>query len=179
MYQGLATGQGVGITTACEDPVAAIKFLDYICSDEGQVLVNWGIEGTNYESDENGHRYRTEEEIKKESEDKNYKKTTGVGFHNYPFPNYGTGVTDSTGSTFSTDSKESIIAEYNEEQQAACKADPLQPLKQTDSLLIRRGPVGNQGIVNVKNQSPVSLPVQLLVGHEIGRLQILSRIKSL
>ncbi len=122
MYQGLATGQGVGITTACEDPVAAIKFLDYICSDEGQVLVNWGIEGTNYEIDENGHRYRTEEEIKKESEDKNYKKTTGVGFHNYPFPNYGTGVTDSTGSTFSTDSKESIIAEYNEEQQAACKA---------------------------------------------------------
>lgn len=122
MYQCLATGQGVGITTACEDPVAAIKFLDYICSDEGQVLVNWGIEGTNYEIDENGHRYRTEEEIKKESEDKNYKKTTGVGFHNYPFPNYGTGVTDSTGSTFSTDSKESIIAEYNEEQQAACKA---------------------------------------------------------
>lgn len=122
MYQGLATGQGVGITTACEDPVAAIKFLDYICSDEGQVLVNWGIEGTNYEIDENGHRFRTEEEIKKESEDKDYKKTTGVGFHSYPFPNYGTGVTDSTGSTFTTDSKESVIAEYNEEQLAACKA---------------------------------------------------------
>lgn len=122
MYQGLATGQGVGITTACEDPVAAIKFLDYICSDEGQVLVNWGIEGTNYQIDENGHRYRTEEEIKEETENKDYKKTTGVGFHNYPFPCYGTGVTDSTGSTYTTDSKESIIAEYNEEQQAACKA---------------------------------------------------------
>ncbi len=122
MYQGLPTGQGVGITTACEDPVAAIKFLDYICSDEGQVLVNWGIEGTNYQIDENGHRYRTEEEIKEETENKEYKKTTGVGFHNYPFPMYGTGVTDSTGSTYTTDSKESIIAEYNEEQQAACKA---------------------------------------------------------
>lgn len=122
MYQGLPTGQGVGITTACEDPVAAIKFLDYICSDEGQVLVNWGIEGTNYQIDENGHRYRTEEEIKEETENKDYKKTTGVGFHNYPFPMYGTGVTDSTGSTYTTDSKESIIAEYNEEQQAACKA---------------------------------------------------------
>lgn len=121
MYQGLPVGQGVGITTSCKDPVAAIKFLDYICSDEGQVLVNWGIEGTNYLIDDEGHRYRTEEEIKEESENKDYKKTTGVGFHNYPFPCYGVGVEDSTGSTYTTDSKDSIIAEYNEEQKAACE----------------------------------------------------------
>lgn len=122
MYQGLATGQGVGITTACENPEAAIKFLDYICSDEGQVLVNWGIEGTNYKIDDEGHRYREQSEIDASKNDKNYQKTTGVGFHNYPFPRYGIGVLDPTGSTYSTDSKESVIAEYNEEQKAACKA---------------------------------------------------------
>lgn len=122
MYQGLPTGQGVGITTACENPEAAIKYLDYICSDEGQVLVNWGIEGTNYKIDENGHRYREQEEITASKEDKNYKKTTGVGFHSYPFPAYGVGVTDSTGSTYTTDSKDTVIAEYNEEQRAACEA---------------------------------------------------------
>lgn len=122
MYQGLPTGQGVGITTACKDPVAAIKYLDYICSDEGQVLVNWGIEGTNYQVDENGHRYRTQEEIDEEANNKDYSKNTGVGFHNYPFPCYGVGIEDSTGSTYTTDSKDSVIAEYNEEQKAACEA---------------------------------------------------------
>ena len=122
MYQGLTTGQGVGITTACSDPVAAIKFLDYICSEEGQVLVNWGIEGTNYLLDEEGHRYRTQEEIDESNNNKDYSKTTGVGFHAYPFPVYGAGVVDSTGSTFTTANRDAVIAEYDEEQKAACEA---------------------------------------------------------
>lgn len=122
MYQGLTTGQGVGITTACKDPVAAIKYLDFLCSDEGQVLVNWGIEGTNYFLDEDGHRYRTEEEANAANSDKEYRKNTGVGFHNYPFPCYGNGVEDATGSTYTTASKDAVISEYNEEQKAACAA---------------------------------------------------------
>lgn len=121
-YQGLTTGQGVGITTACEDPVAAIKFLDYICSDEGQVLVNWGIRDVNYFVDENGKRYRTEEEINESNSNKDYSKTTGVNFYAYPFPAYGDGVEDETGNTYTTVSKESVVAEYDEEEKAACKA---------------------------------------------------------
>ena len=122
MYQGLPTGQGVGITTSCKDPVAAIKFLDYLCSDEGQVLVNWGIEGVNSFIDEEGHRYRTQEEIDEANTNQDYSRITGVGFHSYPFPTYGIGEVDSTGSTYTTDSKETVIAEYNEEQKAACEA---------------------------------------------------------
>ena len=122
MYQGLPTGQGVGITTSCKDPVAAIKFLDYLCSEEGQVLVNWGIEGVNYFIDEEGHRYRTQEEIDEANTNQDYSRITGVGFHSYPFPTYGIGEVDSTGSTYTTDSKETVIAEYNEEQKAACEA---------------------------------------------------------
>lgn len=122
MYQGLTTGTGVGITTSCKDPVAAIKFLDFLCSDEGQVLNKWGIEGVNYFLDDDGHRYRTEEEIKQSQEDQDYQKKTGVGFHNYPFPTYGDGIEDSTGSTYTTTSKDAVIAEYNEEEKAACEA---------------------------------------------------------
>lgn len=122
MYQGLTTGTGVGITTSCKDPVAAIKFLDFLCSDEGQVLNKWGIEGTNYFLDDEGHRYRTEEEIKQSQEDQDYQKKTGVGFHNYPFPTYGDGIEDPTGSTYTTTSKDAVIAEYNEEEKAACEA---------------------------------------------------------
>ena len=122
MYQGLTTGQGVGITTSCSDPVAAIKFLDYICSDEGQVLVNWGIEGVNYTVDENGKRVRSQEEIDESNNNQDYAKTTGVGFHAYPFPCYGTGVEDEDGNTYTTTSKDSVIAQYNEEEKAACEA---------------------------------------------------------
>lgn len=122
MYQGLTTGTGVGITKSCKDPVAAIKFIDFLCSDEGQVLNKWGIEGTNYFIDDEGHRYRTEEEIKYAQEDADYSKKTGVGFHNYPFPSYGDGILDPTGSTYTTTSKQAVIDEYNEEEKAAVEA---------------------------------------------------------
>ncbi len=122
MYQGLTTGTGVGITTSCKDPVAAIKFLDFLCSDEGQVLNKWGIEGVNYFLDDEGHRYRTEEEIKESQENQDYAKNTGVGFHNYPFPTYGDGILDPTGSTYTTTSKQAVIDEYNEEEKAAVEA---------------------------------------------------------
>ncbi len=121
-YQGMVTGQGVGISKSCKDPVTAIKFLDYICSDEGQVLINWGIEGLNYFVDEAGNRYRTQEEIERANTDKNYIKETGVGFHTYPLPSYGSGVEDSTGNTYTPINKETVIAEYNVEQKAACQA---------------------------------------------------------
>lgn len=122
MYQGLTTGTGVGITTSCKDPVAAIKFIDFLCSDEGQVLNKWGIEGVNYFIDDEGHRYRTEEEIKYAQEDADYSKKTGVGFHNYPFPSYGDGILDPTGSTYTTTSKDAVINEYNVEEKAAVEA---------------------------------------------------------
>ena len=122
MSQGLVTGQGVGITTACKYPVEAIKFLDFLCSDEGQILTQWGIEGINYFVDENGKRYRTQEEIDYNNSDKDYQKKTGVGFYSYPFPTYGDGVTDTTGNTYTKASKDAVIAEYDAEQKAACEA---------------------------------------------------------
>ncbi len=122
MYQGLTTGTGVGITKTCKDPVAAIKFIDFLCSDEGQVLNKWGIEGVNYFIDDEGHRYRTPEEIKYSQEDADYSKNTGVGFHNYPFPSYGDGILDPTGSTYTTTSKQAVIDEYNVEEKAAVEA---------------------------------------------------------
>jgi len=58
------TTQGMGITTACEDPVAAIKYLDYLVSLDTQRLIQWGIEGEHYQVDEDGMFYRTEEQLK-------------------------------------------------------------------------------------------------------------------
>ncbi len=122
MDQGLSVGWGIGITTSCEDPVRAIQFIDWMCSDEAQVLTHWGIEGVNYLVDENGHRYRTEEEIERSNTDTEYKSETGVGFHNYPFPTYGDGVVDPTGSTYTTNSRQGVIETYNEAEVAAATA---------------------------------------------------------
>ncbi|MBD5501697.1 MAG: extracellular solute-binding protein [Lachnospiraceae bacterium] len=121
LYQGLQVGWGIGITKSCEDPVRAIKFLDYLCSDEGSVLHKWGIEGENYFLDENGMRYRTQEEIDASNSDPDYGKKTGVG--NYTgFPIYGDGAEDENGNPYTTVTRQSVIAEYNEEQKAACEA---------------------------------------------------------
>ncbi len=119
MYQGLTTGTGIAITSSCADPVKAIQYIDFLCSDEGQVLTHWGVEDVNYFIDVSGHRFRTDEEIEASQNDKDYQKNTGVGFHNYPFPSYGDGITDPTGSTYTTTSKSSVIGEYNEEERAA------------------------------------------------------------
>lgn len=120
--QGLSVGWGIGITTSCKDPVRAIQFIDWLCTEEAQILLNWGIEGVNYYVDENGKRYRTEDEIRRYNEDTNYMEETGVGFHNYPFPTHGIGVLDSTGNTFSLVNETNVKEEYNEEERKALKA---------------------------------------------------------
>ena len=121
LYQGLQVGWGIGITKSCEDPVRAIKFLDFLCSDEGAVLHKWGVEGVNYFLDENGMRYRTQEEIDASKSDPDYGQKTGVG--NYKgFPIYGEGSEDENGTPYTTITRQSVIAEYNEEQLAACEA---------------------------------------------------------
>lgn len=121
MDQGLQVGYGIGISKSCEDPVRAIKFLDYLCSDEGAVLYKWGVEGVNYFIDENGQRYRTEEEITASKTDPDYAKNTGIG--NYSgFPNYGDGAVDENGNPYTPNTKETVIAEYNPAEKAACEA---------------------------------------------------------
>ncbi len=121
MYQGLQVGYGLGITKSCEDPVRAIKFLDYLCSDEGARLYKWGIEGENYEIDENGNWYRPQEEIDRANSDPDYAKNTGIG--NYTgFPIYGDGAVDENGKPYTPITRETVAAEYNEAQKAACEA---------------------------------------------------------
>ena len=96
LYQGLQVGYGLGITKSCQDPVRAVKFLDYLCSDEGARLYKWGIEGVNYEIDDEGNWYRTPEEIAASQSDPDYSKKTGIG--NYTgFPIYGDGAVDENG----------------------------------------------------------------------------------
>ena len=121
LYQGTTVGWGIGITKSCEDPVRAIKFLDYLCSDEGQIPYHWGIEGENYFLDDDGQPYRTDEEVAKAQSDPDYAKNTGID--NYTgFPIYGTGSYSEDGFPYTPTTKESVIANYNTAEKEGCEA---------------------------------------------------------
>lgn len=109
---GYSGGWGIAISSSCKDPVRAFKFLDWMCSEEAQILVNWGIKGVNYFIDDNGKRYRTPEEIKRADTDPDYAKKTGVGRWRYPFPQMGNAALDSNGDYINVVSKDIIISKY-------------------------------------------------------------------
>ena len=120
--QNLAVGWGIGITKSCKDPVRAVRFLDWLCSDKTQILLNWGIEGVDYYYDENGKRCITEEDLEASRKDTNYSERTGVGFRVYPYPSYGNQSVDSTGNSYSKSSREMVKEGYDEMEKEALKA---------------------------------------------------------
>lgn len=110
---GYSGGVGVAISKDAEDPVRAIKFLDWLCSDEAQILNNWGVEGIHY-TVQDGKRVISKEEMEKRTTDPEYGKKTGIGVYLYPFPEYGAGVTDATGQTYKIENEQQIIDSYSD-----------------------------------------------------------------
>ncbi|QHT64060.1 extracellular solute-binding protein [Paenibacillus lycopersici] len=119
---GFMAGWGIGITTSCKDPVRAIKFLDWLASDEGQVLRNWGVEGKDY-TVENGIRTIPADVQKRKTEDNAaFTKDTGIGLYNIFSAHYGDGVKDSTGSYYTTNFPDQIVAGYTQAEKDTLKA---------------------------------------------------------
>ncbi|MCL2244095.1 MAG: ABC transporter substrate-binding protein [Treponema sp.] len=111
MDPGFSGGWGVAITTSCKDPERAFEFLDWMASEEAQVLINWGIQGTNYNI-VNGKRVMIESERNASVSDPNWGRRTGVGIYQHPFPMYGRGFIDSTNNFITRDSPETIRERY-------------------------------------------------------------------
>ena len=122
---GFGGGWGIAISSACKDPERAFELLDWMCSEEAQILVNWGIEGVNYHIVE-GKRIVSGEERQRSNTDPDYSKKTGVGRWIYPFPQRGQGYLDSTENYISRDSPQTIKDNYltvEKETLAAYKAE--------------------------------------------------------
>lgn len=109
---GYPAGWGVGITTSAEDPVRIIKFLDYLASEEGQILLNWGIEGEHYNIVDGKRVIPEDVQDRKINDNANFTKESGIGLYNSLFPRYGDGVLDSTGNYFTTNFPEQIKENY-------------------------------------------------------------------
>ncbi|GIP28012.1 ABC transporter substrate-binding protein [Paenibacillus sp. J23TS9] len=111
---GFMAGYGIGISKDCKDPVRAIKFLDYLASEEGQVLMNWGVEGKDYNV-ENGKRVIPKEvSDRKVNDATNFMKETGIGLYQTLGVHYGDGVKDATGNYYTTNFPEQIVTEFND-----------------------------------------------------------------
>ena len=109
---GFAGGWGISISSTSKHPEKAFEFLDWMASEEAQILVNWGIEGVNYDVVD-GQRVLKEDDVKRKNSDANYGKETGVGYYVYPFPQWGNGAVDSAGNSITPDTQEDLIANYN------------------------------------------------------------------
>lgn len=61
-YNGRSTlgWDAIGITGNCKNPEAAMKFIDFLVSEEGQYLMMWGIEGQHWDMADGKHVPRQE-----------------------------------------------------------------------------------------------------------------------
>ncbi|WP_372661837.1 ABC transporter substrate-binding protein [Cohnella sp.] len=119
---GFMSGWGVGITKNCPDPVRAIQFLDYLASEQAQILINWGVEGKHY-TIENGKRVVPEDVQKRIIEDgEAFKKESGVQAYGIMGLHYGDGVKDSTGNFFTKKNPEEIQNNYTVGDKETLKA---------------------------------------------------------
>ncbi|MDR1836277.1 MAG: ABC transporter substrate-binding protein [Treponema sp.] len=111
MDPGFSGGWGIAISSSCKDPERAFEFLDWFCSEEAQKLVNWGLEGVNYQIID-GKRVVPADEQNRADSDPDYSKKTGVGRWVHPFPQRGPGFIDSTGNFITRNSPETIRRNY-------------------------------------------------------------------
>lgn len=118
---GYGGGYGVGISTSCEDPIAAIQFLDWMCTDEAQILARWGLEGLHYQ-EVDGVREFLPDVFEAWTNDPNFSKEEGVGIYSWPWPGYGQGATDPEGMYYSPIHKQSIIDGYHPDEKATLDA---------------------------------------------------------
>ncbi len=119
---GFTGGWGIAITTSAKDPERAFEFLDWLASDEAQILLNWGIEGTHYKINEDGKREFLPEVQEQKNTDADFAKKTGVGKYVYPFPQRGIGALDANGDSYSPDTLENKIANYTEAEKETLAA---------------------------------------------------------
>ncbi|SEO52733.1 putative aldouronate transport system substrate-binding protein [Amphibacillus marinus] len=105
---GFPGGWGIAISSTTEHQDLAFDFLEWMASEESQILRNWGIEGEHYEIVD-GERVMFDEIRVRRNTDGNFSKETGVGYYVYPFPQWGSGAVDSNGQGISPNSRDEII----------------------------------------------------------------------
>jgi putative aldouronate transport system substrate-binding protein len=110
----LNIASGIAITVDCKDPEGAFQMINDLLDQEISNLRFWGVEGVDYEVDENGLFYRTEEQMALAS-DTEYKRSHFSTYQQFPMY-FGT-------------SRDGINAMQPSQQPSIFQANMAQPLK--------------------------------------------------
>lgn len=79
----LNVASGLAITTDCDDVEGALQFINDLLGQEVHDLRYWGVEGVDYDVDENGEYYRTEE-MRTQASDTAYKASHLCTYSYFP-----------------------------------------------------------------------------------------------
>lgn len=112
---GFTGSTGISISEDSDYVDEAFDFLDWMASEEAQILVNWGIEGVNYEIVD-GKRVQLDEDRENAQTNSNYSFETGIGQYIHPFPQWGTAAVDSNGQSISRTTAEDIRINFAESE---------------------------------------------------------------
>ena len=110
---GFTGTMGISISSTSDKQEEAFEFLDWMASEEAQILVNWGVEGVHYDIVD-GLRVQKPEDRENANTNPNYSIDAGIGAYIHPFPMWGNGALDSNGQTIGRDSKVDIMENYTE-----------------------------------------------------------------
>lgn len=158
---GYTGGYGVGISTSCKDPIAAIKFMDWMCTDKAQILFHWGIEGDHYDVVD-GKRKFNDETFNSWTNDVDFAPRTGIGTYTWPWPGYGQGAIDSNGDYYSPIFKQNIIDTYPEPEKetlAAYGAETWKDIYPSEEE-IEESPYGVLWQINIPSGSEFTIIMQ-------------------
>ncbi|ADU29466.1 ABC transporter substrate-binding protein [Evansella cellulosilytica] len=159
---GYLSQWGIGISVDNPDPVRAIKFLDWMATDEAQILNNWGVEGEHYQLDEDGNRYLTEEQREERRADSTFSERSGISVYREYGPNFGDGAIDPTGQTYTINTPDTVIEDYTDVEKEVLAAYGVETWKELfphDDEFTPR-PYGAAWQINYSSDSPIAVPFQ-------------------
>lgn len=113
------SGSGLAITTSCKDVEGALQFIDDLLSQDIHNLRFWGVEGVDYEVNDDGLFYRTEEQ-RKQAADTAY-KASHLCSYSY-FPNYKGTSDDGINANWPDDQPDEFFDSLNSAVQRCFKA---------------------------------------------------------
>lgn len=114
---------GIGVSATSEHQAEAKAFLNWMASEEAQILMNWGIEGVHYFYDENGVRtfYPEMAEIRDTDSD-TWQRVFGIGNYVHPFPQLGNTTLDSTGNPITPNDRTNHLRNLTDAQRETLDA---------------------------------------------------------
>lgn len=130
---------GIIITSECSDIIRAFRFIDWMCSPEAQILINWGIEGNDFEINDQGKRIKILNE-----------ETQGyTAYYAFPFPVHSCYETDPTGNYYTAACFDNYTKSSNAEKEVL---DGYKIINAAD-LFTPKSLIENPKLINITEQS--------------------------